>query len=101
MGVIIAVTMEPNGAEFVVIPERYPHEGAQSSRLTVAATRNPATLEDGHGRGGAPVARASLPGSGRGRGVRRVQATRKYDEPLAQTPTQLVNRVQVQSASQR
>jgi hypothetical protein len=43
MGVIIAVIIWPNGAEFVVIPERYPHEGAQSSRLTVAATRNPAT----------------------------------------------------------
>src|ERR1700730_1689140 len=51
MGVIIAVIIWPNGAGFVVIPERYPQEGAQSSRLTVAATRNPATLEDGDGRG--------------------------------------------------
>src|SRR5205809_2864341 len=57
MGVIIAVIICPNGgvwggrpprlavngAGFVVIPERYPQEGAQSSRLTVAQTRNPAT----------------------------------------------------------
>jgi hypothetical protein len=43
MGVIIAVTIEPNGAEFVVIPERYPLQGARSRRLTVATTRNPAT----------------------------------------------------------
>src|SRR5882757_3766763 len=43
MGVIIAVIIWPNGAGFVVIPERYPQEGAQSSRLTVARTRNPAT----------------------------------------------------------
>src|ERR1700750_2937311 len=43
MGVIIAVTIEPNGAGFVVIPERYPLQGARSSRLTVARTRNPAT----------------------------------------------------------
>ncbi len=90
MGVIIAVIIWPNGAEFVVIPERYPLQGAQSSRLTVATARNPATLE-----GGIRL------GSGRGRGVRRVRATRKYDQPLAQTPAQLVNRVQVQSASQR
>src|SRR5438034_9262180 len=64
MGVIIAVTIDPNGgvwggsgfrppglalygAEFVVIPERYPLRGARSSRLTVAATRNPATLAPG------------------------------------------------------
>jgi len=47
MGVIIAVTIWPNGAAFVVIPERYPHQGAQSSRLTVPPARNPATLEDG------------------------------------------------------
>jgi hypothetical protein len=45
MGVIIAVIIWPNGAGFVVIPERYPLQGAQSSRLTVATTRNPATLE--------------------------------------------------------
>lgn len=89
MGVIIAVTMEPNGAEFVVIPERYPLQGAQSSRLTVATTRNPATLE------------GIRLGSGWGRGVRRIRATRKYDQPLAQMPAQLVNGVQVQSASQR
>src|ERR1044071_3863772 len=47
MGVIIAVTMWPKGAEVVVIPERYPLQGARSSRLTAATTRNPATLK-GH-----------------------------------------------------
>jgi hypothetical protein len=99
MGVIIAVIIWPNGAEFVVIPERYPPRGAQSSRLTVAAARNPARLEDGDGwRAGS---RGIPLGSGGGRGVRRARATRKYDQPLAQTPAQLVNRVQVQSASHR
>src|SRR5689334_19135940 len=43
MGVIIAVIIWPNGAEFVVIPERYPQEGAQSSRLTAATARNTAS----------------------------------------------------------
>src|SRR5215470_13563342 len=63
MGVIIAVTICPNGgvwggrppglalygAAFVVIPERYPQEGARSSRLTAATARNPATPDDGPG----------------------------------------------------
>src|ERR1700693_5887934 len=47
MGVIIAVTIWPNGAAFVVIPERYPQPGAQSRRLTAPPARNPATAEDG------------------------------------------------------
>ena len=97
MGVIIAVIIWPNGAEFVVIPERYPHGGAQSSRLTAAAARNPATPGDGDGR----VQPGRPAGSGRGRWVRRFLAMRKYDQPLAETPAQLMNRVQVQSASQR
>src|SRR5689334_9201665 len=99
MGVIIAVIIWPNGAEFVVIPERYPQEGGQSSRLTAATTRNPARQERWVGRraGGRGIPR----GSGRGRRVRRARATRKYDQPLAQMPAQLVNRVQVHSASQR
>jgi len=41
--VIIAVIIWPKGAAGVVIPERYPQRGAQSSRLTVAPLRNPAT----------------------------------------------------------
>src|ERR1700693_2986910 len=47
MGVIIAVTIWPNGTAFVVIPERYPQPGAQSRRLTARPARNPATAEDG------------------------------------------------------
>src|ERR1700741_303890 len=42
MGVIIAVIIWPNGAGFVVIPERYPLQGARSSRLTAAEARNAA-----------------------------------------------------------
>src|SRR5260370_10488390 len=39
MGVIIAVIIWPNGAVIVVIPERYPQQGAQSSRHTITAAR--------------------------------------------------------------
>ena len=42
--VIIAVIIGPNGARFVVIRERYPQPGAQSSRLTVTCTGNPASI---------------------------------------------------------
>src|SRR5579863_3012255 len=87
MGVIIAVTMRPNGALVVVIPERYPQPGARSRRLTAWPARNPARLE--------------AQGSGRGRTVRHARASRKYDQPCAQTPAKLVNRVPAQYASQR
>src|ERR1700728_2073125 len=43
MGVIIAVTIWPNGAVIVVIPERYPQPGAPSSRHAAPLGRNPAS----------------------------------------------------------
>src|SRR3954447_23515 len=70
MGVIIAVTIWPKGAGFVVIPERYPLPGALSRRLTVGLVRNPATPRPRRGRGqGARGPRGRTPqGGGGGRG---------------------------------
>ena len=112
MGVIIAVTIWPNGALVVVIPERYPQPGARSSRLTAQRREIPPGRKQSAM--GSQVARSGpekllglldafshAPGSGRGRAVQRARARREHDQPCAQTPPQPVNRVPVQSASQR
>src|ERR1700691_5000859 len=65
MGVIIAVTICPNGALVVVIPERYPQPGAQSSRHTVTPAGNPARARFGAGLAG-PCAASSGMASPRG-----------------------------------